>query len=313
MSKRTIELAVATYRRNDGLAALLTGIAALELPEDEAFVVRVVDNSPDRGAEALVLARADAFPVPLIYTSEPRQGLSRARNTALKAAVDRGATHLAFLDDDEVPAPDWLTAHLAALDITGGAASLGSVHARYQSPPPRWVERNGYLEIKGHPNLQTAPFGATSNIVFALEPVVRNNLTFDAAYDQTGGEDTAFFHRFALAGGRIVFAADAIAYETVPPARATLRWLWRRWRRTGQTSASLILRDAPGAANRAACVAGGILRIGAGFVVAAGTAPLYWLGGPARCMDGVRIVARGLGFIDATAGRYFRDYANPSR
>src|SRR3546814_12640715 len=44
------------------------------------------------------------------------------------------------------------------------------------------------------------------------------------------------------AGERIVFAADAVVYETVPPSRPRLGWLLRRWYRTGNIEAALYLR-----------------------------------------------------------------------
>jgi hypothetical protein len=38
------------------------------------------------------------------------------------------------------------------------------------------------------------------------------------------GEDTDFFHRAALQGGRIVYSAEPVIYEPVPRHRATLRY-----------------------------------------------------------------------------------------
>lgn len=66
-----------------------------------------------------------------------------------------------------------------------------------------------------------------------------------------GGEDTAFFAALSQAGGRIAYAPDAIARETVPEARARLGWLLRRRFRMGQTHGSL-LAEGRGVAGRLA-------------------------------------------------------------
>jgi succinoglycan biosynthesis protein ExoM len=60
-------------------------------------------------------------------------------------------------------------------------------------------------------------------------------LRFRPELGRSGGEDEDFFNRLRDAGGRIGFAPAALAYETIPSDRATLRWLMRRSFRTGQT------------------------------------------------------------------------------
>ncbi len=302
---RSVMLAVATRGRPEGLARLLAAVARLTPPAGVAFRVLVVDNSA-AGAEARRWAGA-AFPHPLEARHEPRRGLSAARNAALAGALGSGVEALAFLDDDEEPAPGWLDAHLAALAATGAAASLGAVRARHAAPPPAWVAAGGFLDLSGPARHAEMPFGATSNILFRLAPVVRTGLRFDPAYDLTGGEDTAFFAAYRAAGGRIVFAPDALAWEDVAPARATLGWLWRRWRRTGQTSARLLIARR----GRGAALGGGALRLAAGLALWAAALPLARAGRPALWARGARICARGAGFVDAARGRLTAEYGAP--
>ncbi len=303
-------LAIPTYRRPKGLARLLDALARLDVPRGCRLDVRVIDNSAEGGALAQVTARACNFPLPLHVAHEPRQGLSRVRNAALVAALKKDYDALAFIDDDETPRPEWLRAHLAALAATGADASLGAVHADWASTPPDWVRNGGFLEQRGRVHRAPVPDAATSNILLRLGPVRRAGLRFDPAYDLTGGEDTAFFATYAHAGGRIVFAADAIVDETVPPHRATLRWLWRRWRRTGETSARIALAQGSG---RVRTSIRGLVRLAAGCALTLGTLPLAVLGQSTLWARGLRIAARGLGFLGAARGRLTAEYATPER
>src|SRR5207253_1180482 len=76
-------------------------------------------------------------------------------------------------------------------------------------------------------------------------------LRFDPALGRQGGEDDDFFYRLTDSGGTIGYAADALAYEAVPPQRASLRWLLRRSFRAGQTHAARLVRRHRGAARLA--------------------------------------------------------------
>ena len=237
MSERVL-LAVATYRRPEGLARLLDAVARLRLPDGVTLSVAVIDNSPEGSA---LSERFETLPHHLRMIHQPRRGLASARNTALDAALAGEFGWLAFIDDDEVPGPGWLEAHWRALRSSGADASMGAVHAAYLSPPPAWISAGGFLEMRNFADGARLRFGATSNTLFSLRPVRARGLRFDPAYDLSGGEDTAFFDAFRRVSRGIVFSAAAVVHESIPPERATLRWLWRRWRRTGQTNGRIWL------------------------------------------------------------------------
>jgi len=310
MSERVL-LAVATYRRPRGLARLLAAIAALRLPEAVALSVAVVDNSPEGAAMGALSGAADhRFPLRVLH--QPRRGLASARNTALEAALAGGFGWLAFIDDDEVPGPGWLEAHWQALRHSGADASMGAVHAAYLATPPGWVRAGRFLEMRDFADGARLRFGATSNILFSLHPVRARGLRFDPAYDLTGGEDTAFFDAYRRVSRGIVFCAGAVVHESVPPERATLRWLWRRWRRTGQTSGRIWMAR-QGRLRRAGCTLGGLARIGGGLALALAGAAARLGGEQVLWARGVRAVARGCGFVDAALGRRTLEYARPAR
>ncbi len=300
---RKITLAALTYNRPQGLAALIAGIAAIKCPDGVTLSVVIVDNSPDQTAKAMIEAAKTPFSLTYLHCAE--KGLTPARNTALAAALGAKADAIGFIDDDEVPGPDWLIAHLAAL--TAADVSVGRVRATYQDPPANWIRRGGFHEIGGFARHQPMSFGYTSNVLMRLAPVRKLSLRFDDRFSLTGGEDTHFFQCLLRAGCRIVFAPDAVVVESIVPSRAQIGWLWRRWRRTGQTNASIrLIWNGPH--DRAVCLAGGVLRLGIGLTAATIALPAWTVGRfdiPARAL---RIAARGLGFIDGAVGHQTEEY-----
>lgn len=311
MSERVL-LAITTYRRPAGLARLLEAVACLRVPPGVELSVAVIDNSPEGGALDTLGRLAPRYRLPLQAHHQPRQGLARARNTALEAGLADGFGWLSFIDDDEVPGPGWLAAHWRALHERGADASLGAVHAAYLATPPGWVHAGRFLEIRGFADGARLRFGATSNILFSLYPVAERGLRFDPAYDLTGGEDTAFFDAYRRMSRGIVFCAAAVVHETVPPERATLRWLWRRWRRTGQTNGQIWMARQT-RLRRTACALGGLARIGGGLALALTGGAARLAGERVLWARGVRAVARGCGFVDAALGRRTLEYARLSR
>ncbi len=94
----TFSVVVCTRNRPALLERNLAGVRRLDYPR---FEVLVVDSAPpDRRGEE-VARRFDAE-----YIAVPIRGVSRARNCGARAS--RGEI-IAYLDDDAVPEPDWLS------------------------------------------------------------------------------------------------------------------------------------------------------------------------------------------------------------
>src|SRR3954453_6476212 len=75
---------ICTWNRASLLGETLDSIARVDIPEGLAWEVLVVDNNSTDATVDVVRARARAFPVPLRYVFEPRQGKSCAMNTGLE-------------------------------------------------------------------------------------------------------------------------------------------------------------------------------------------------------------------------------------
>src|SRR3954470_13189626 len=105
------------------------------------------NRSPDAALEALrSQVPAEALTVVVsgrldpAFLSEPRPGLSHARNRALAWAAEAGADVLAFVDDDVMVDPGWYSALVARWDEAPADVACigGPIRAGLSvAPPPR--------------------------------------------------------------------------------------------------------------------------------------------------------------------------------
>lgn len=300
---------IATLDRPAGLDALLGGLARtlLRAEPDGRITVIVVDNSASAGARARCDG-ASGGRLDLIYRHEPRRGLSFARNAALDAALAIGATHAAFIDDDEVPDPLWLEALLDAMETTGATAAIGPVFPVFDGVPPLWcVERAAHAKVGCVAAGAPLSDGYTSNAIVDLRFVADHGLRFAARYNHTGGEDTAFFRDLRAKGGTIAWAAAAVVHEHIPRGRMSRRWLVRRWFRTGGTEADLAGPGSGGSGRPFHNAARGCARILGGLAILA-VGLVRGRGGPGSSLDGLRTICRGAGLIWSVTGRTYAEY-----
>lgn len=117
MSK--ISAIICTHNREKYLGAAIDSLLAQDFPDYEIIVV---DNASSDRTREIVQARPSVK-----YVYEPITGLSVARNTGAKSATSQ---ILAYLDDDAVASPNWLSVLYAAyqsnekLAIAGGKVTL---------------------------------------------------------------------------------------------------------------------------------------------------------------------------------------------
>jgi len=306
-----VAICVATFRRPEGLARLLEALAG-QVPADArdlAIAAVVVDNSPERSAAAQVESAAAHLPLPLHYVSEPRRGISFARNAALERAASLGCDFVAFIDDDEVPAARWLAALLAAQHRSGATAVVGAVKPVLPPQTPQWLVAGRFFECPVFADGAEMRDGLTGNVLLDLGRLRALGIGFDHRFALTGGEDTMLFRDLLDAGGRIVFAADAVVYETVPPSRTRLAWLLRRWYRTGNVDAALFLRGRRrGLWRRPANLLRGLLRVGVGGALLLANLLVLGFGRKHRIVRPLYTLCRGCGIVSSTFGWNYREY-----
>lgn len=258
----SVDIGICTYRR-PAVVETLASLARQTLPVGLTLRVIVADNDEQPEARERVLAAATEHRLDVTYVHAPSRNICVARNACLAAAT---APFLVFIDDDETATPAWLAALLAEAE-KGWDAVLGPVKAIYGADAPGWMADADFHS--------TAPVyvdgeirkGYAGNALLRRATVERLGLRFDLALGRQGGEDDDFFYRLTDAGGRIGFAAKALAHEPVPAPRSSLNWLLKRSFRTGQTHGARVSSRTRGvigrltqgglaAAKSSACMAG---------------------------------------------------------
>jgi len=308
-----VAVGICTHNRPAGLSALLSALDRQRLSglaDDEVLIV-VVDNSASGSAQASCLSYASTGRFALSYVREPRKGLSFARNGVIDAARHAGATHLAYIDDDEVPDPDWLAALYGTLIRVGSAAAIGPVYPIFEAPPPAWLPLTAFVTRRGQQNGLVSD-GYTCNCILAMSSPAAANLVFDARYNHTGGEDTLFFKSLKEAGGTIAWAETAIVHEIVPRHRMTAKWLWLRWFRTGALEADLSPYDPASVTGKLANLVMGLARIGFGSARVVGGGVRSVFGKRGAFVASFYTVCRGMGLVAKVFGRDYNEYSVPT-
>jgi succinoglycan biosynthesis protein ExoM len=271
-----VAVGIITFRRPEGLAALLEGLGSLRFQRTAApdLVFVVVDNDPAGSAQRVCETAAGALSGPLRYVVEPRRGLSFARNRAVAAAISEGADHLAFIDDDEVPTPGWLDELLRIAGEHRADVVAGRVVRHFERDPPDWLSRGGFFldpDLSTGTRVRTA---STSNVLASKQVLTDLGPPFDERFALTKGEDTHFFLRVSSAGYRLVWANDAVVEERVPAERMQLGWILRRSYRVANTWSvcERELSPSPGLLGLRAVKAIARLMLGTGLLVAGAVA-----------------------------------------
>lgn len=310
--QRRIAVCVCTYHRPAGLAALLAALDRQRLgrlPDDGVEII-VIDNSVAGDASTTWQGVGRTLRFPVTFKHEPRKGLAFARNAALGAALKPGITHIAFIDDDELPSPDWLASLVETLDRRGTDAAIGPVLPVFETPPPSWLPVMAFGDLRSH-DQGLVDDGYTCNAIVSRSAIDAMSLSFDARFNDTGGEDTMFFKRLQEGGGRIAWAEAAVVFAPIPKHRMRPQWLWRRWYRTGDIEANLGRYDPASAMGRAHNLMRGLARVGAGTLRIAKAALWDSWRKPGAFVASFYTLCRGAGLIASVGGARYKEYAAP--
>ena len=232
-----VDVCVCTFRRPQ-IVATLESIAEQDLEAGHTVRVIVVDNDMEPTARDTVQNWATEHNFDVRYIHAPGRNISIARNACLDYAE---GDWIAFLDDDETASPRWLSELISK--TSGADVVFGPVRAVYQSRAPSWVRAADFHSTRVVYRNGRIDTGYAGNVLMNRRAVEATNIRFDLHCGVSGGEDTLFFGRLAAAGLRLVEAPEALASEPVPEGRTSLRWLARRYWRSGQSHAAMILTN----------------------------------------------------------------------
>lgn len=236
MKENHVSVCVCTYKRPELLLRLLKELERQQA-DGFSFSIVVCDNDADRTAEQLVLDFARSSSIETTYCSEPRQNIALARNQTI--AAGRG-DHIAFIDDDEFPAPGWLAALWHTCRKVDAAGVLGPVRPHFDQTPPSWIVRGRFCERREHTTGTVMDWNdcRTGNLLFRRSILISNEPPFREQFG-TGGEDKDFFMRMTQSGHQFVWCNEAVAFETVPPSRQTRSYMLNRALLRGRNSLKL--------------------------------------------------------------------------
>jgi succinoglycan biosynthesis protein ExoM len=281
--KRSLAICVATYQRPAGLRRLLESLETLDLPRGWRVEVRIVDNDPQASARELVGSFAACHPLLLRYSHLPTPNVAGARNRGLDLGrCDR----VAFVDDDEVVAQDWLTQLMDTLERTQADAVFGTVE-RAVCGGAAWVTRGKFFaDVRPAGRLDWR--GArTGNALVRGEWFYARIFRFDESFGRTGGEDADLFARLSRAGAVFAGAPGARVTEVVEAKRLGLSYLVRRAWRQGLTVERIRAREGQGRHPLASLA----LRVASGGAGLVRGLPAAFLGDPGASARGVERLA----------------------
>ncbi len=235
-----IVIAMCTLGRPQMLRAALASLVRQEVPEGTRIHLLVVENAPELSIAPILAGFRETS---ITAETEPRRGIANARNRALDCALGMGADWIAFIDDDEEAAPDWIARlHAGAvarrLDLCGGIV--------WPKPPGQPLTMTEQMVMSGlrfrgarghRRHLRRIARGgdardlyATSNWLCRAEKLRETGLRFNEALGTGGGEDMQFSRDAIAQGWKLGRIADAHVEETIPKARLAPSYIFQRAR-----------------------------------------------------------------------------------
>jgi succinoglycan biosynthesis protein ExoM len=221
-----ISVCICTFRRPDLLTRLLQALGCQKTTGLFTYSIVVADNDASQSGKEVVSQFAMKCPIQLTYCVEPEQNIALARNMALANAK---GDFIAFIDDDEFPAEDWLSSLFQTCEKHAVAGVLGPVIPYFEKRPPAWVERGGFYDRPTHPTGFKIDWteGRTGNLLFRREILNKTGPVFLPEFGG-GGEDRNFFKRMTNCGRVFIWCNEAVAYELVRPNRWSRKFMLRR-------------------------------------------------------------------------------------
>lgn len=227
---------ICTRNRAEHLKDALESLTAQYLPAN-VFDVIVVDNGSTDETRQIVRQFQEPGKYPeMHYIFEPTAGLSLARNAGAKAA--KGEI-LAFIDDDELVQPTWISEILACYRRHPDASVVGGrIKIRWPDVRPAWLpegleEPYGALDFGdeerevlwprflfgGHISVRRAAFHQVGGFMTSLGRVGNNLMS---------NEEREFAYRIYEAGGITWYTPHAVVWHKAQAERINPRWVVRR-------------------------------------------------------------------------------------
>jgi glycosyltransferase involved in cell wall biosynthesis len=236
-------VAICTWNRAALLSRVLGRLARVRHPSGGWELLVVNNNSTDDTERVLETFEGR---LPLRRAFEPEQGLSHARNHAVKEA--RG-DYVVWTDDDALVDEDWLAAYARAVERHTEAAVFGGpVRPRFEGTPPLWLSAAwqeigpafAARDLGAEPfeldDKSELPYGANYAVrmreqrLFPYDPALGRRLEGGSV-----GEETAVIRAILAGGGTGWWVPDASVEHWIPKERQTIKYLRGYYALQGKT------------------------------------------------------------------------------
>lgn len=215
----SFSIIVPTHDRAGPLAACLRALARQDYPADDFEVIVVNDGGRNPCAE---MTPDTGFPLQCRWLDLPaNEGPAGARNCGARQARGR---YLAFLDDDGIPAADWLTQLRAVLETAPGCAVGGRV-LDGRPEDPYSAANQAILEFVYdyyNADWRRARFLTSMNLAAPADLFHRAG-GFNREYRTS--EDREFCARWLASGLGLAYAREAVVVHYI---ESGLSRFWRR-------------------------------------------------------------------------------------
>jgi glycosyltransferase involved in cell wall biosynthesis len=232
MAKGELTIAICTHNRAKDFAECLDALYRRGIGTARVLVI----DSASSELEAKTVARLvrDRQRLDLVYLDKP--GIALARNEALARAESRW---VAFLDDDTVPAPDWVEqAERLIASVPEDCAVIGGrVDALYtdgceSNPGRRWRQLLSLVEREGEADHSRDPQLVSGNAIFRRDYMLRIGL-FPPQLGHVGkvllsGEEKMAVESLVKQGYRIFYSDRLRVSHKIPQARLRRKWAAER-------------------------------------------------------------------------------------
>lgn len=229
MERPLVSVIVPTFNRSDMLRDALESLLRQETGGELSYEIVVVDNASTDATREVVGKMAAGSPVPVHYVYQTIPGDAPSRNCGVAHAQGKW---LAFFDDDQLAAPNWIRQLYHAARETGASIVGGAVHLDLPETVLRRLghdvrrtslrEFDYYRDVRRYDGKHLPGCGNALVARRVLETIGH----FDASM-AWGGSDSDFFLRARTAGLELYYTPHAVIRHRIPPNRLSPEYI--RW------------------------------------------------------------------------------------
>ena len=231
-------IAICTHNRSRLVCEAISSI--YEHCKCDSFEVVVVNNASTDSTDEALQELSKTYPIRIF--SEPRLGLSHARNTAIKQAQ---GDYIIFLDDDGEVSETWLEGFTKVLEADNSVGGIGGkITPVYSGTPRKWLDaeaRRYYGEYDLGHEIMEVDWVPGGNSAWKLEAVrqcggFNPHLGRVGANPEMGSEESALIAEMLRQGYKFKYAPEALMFHKIGADKLAFSWLMKRYYGQGKTA-----------------------------------------------------------------------------